>query len=99
MWGFAFLGLIHIPLLMADNGLKLTRIPQISLNFSFDGVKSHGGWWIGRGACPCALISKAHTDPTDLTVLLLMVLNLTEDSQHSCSFRLTQISKIICGNL
>ena len=40
----------------------LTQIPQISLNFSFDGVKSHGGWWIGRGACPCALISKAHTD-------------------------------------
>ena len=61
------LGLTQIPLLMADNGLKLTQIPQISLNFSFDGVKSHGGWWIGRGACPSAPISKAHTDPTDLT--------------------------------
>ena len=53
MWGGAFLG--------------LTRIPQISLNFSFDGVKSHGGWRIGRGACPNAPISEAHTDPTDLT--------------------------------
>ena len=29
----------------------LTQIPQISLNFSFEGVKSHGGWQIGRGAC------------------------------------------------
>ena len=68
MWGFAFLGLTQIPLLMADNGLKLTRIPQISLNFSFDGVKSHGGWWIGRGACPSAPsapIFKAHTDFKD----------------------------------
>ena len=47
--------------------LGLTQISQISLNFSFDGVKSHGGWRIGRGACPSAPIPKAHTDPTDLT--------------------------------
>ena len=46
----------------------LTQIPQISLNFSFDGVKSHGGWQIGRGACrstpsaPSTPISKTHTD-------------------------------------
>ena len=47
---------------MAANGLNLTQIPQISLNFSFDGVKSHGGWQIGRGACRSTPISKTHTD-------------------------------------
>ena len=46
----------------------LTQIPQISLNFSFDGVMSHGGWQIGRGVCrstpnaPSTPISKTHTD-------------------------------------
>ena len=44
------------------------KIPQISLNFSFDGVKSHRGWQMGRGACrstlsaPSTQISKAHTN-------------------------------------
>ena len=61
---------------MAANGLNLTQIPQISLNFSFDGVKSHGGWQIGRGAC--------RSTPS------LRVLRFP---------KLTQISKIICGNL
>ena len=53
---------------MAANGLNLTQVPQISLNFSFEGVKSHRGWQIGRGACrstqsaPSTPISKAHTN-------------------------------------
>ena len=41
------LRLTQIQLLMTANGLNLTQIPQIpqiSLNFSFDGVKSHGGF-------------------------------------------------------
>ena len=65
---FCWVCLTQIPLLMAANELNLTQIPQISLNFSFDGVKSHGGWQIGHGACrstpsaPSTPISKTHTD-------------------------------------
>ena len=60
----------------------LTQIPRISRNFSFDDVKSHGGFGCGR---------VAHTDPTNIGAMLtqipqisrnffLMMLNLTEVS-------------------
>ena len=38
---FFVLGMPHTDFTV--NGLGLTQITQISLNFSFDGVKSHGG--------------------------------------------------------
>lgn len=69
---FFVLGMPHTD--PTANELSLTQILQISLNFSFDGVKSHGGWQIGRGACrstlstlstlsaPSTQISKAHTN-------------------------------------
>ena len=61
--------LIQAPFLCAGYGCAgyASHRSHRSHGFSFDGVKSHGGWRIGRGACPSAPISKAHTDPTDLT--------------------------------
>ena len=59
----------------------LTQIPRISRNFSFDDVKSHGGFGRGRLTQIPLACFRAHTDPTDLTeFFLLMMLNLTEVS-------------------
>ena len=66
-------GFARLMLNLTDDSLLLcsfwlTQISQISLNFSFDGVKSHRGWQMGRGACrstlsaPSTQISKAHTN-------------------------------------
>ena len=68
-----FHGFARLMLNLTDDSLLLcsfwlTQISQISLNFSFDGVKSHRGWQMGRGACrstlsaPSTQISKAHTN-------------------------------------
>ena len=81
---------------------RLTQIPQIS-RFCF-------WWWeISRrlvdrswGMSECSDFQSSHRSHRSHWILLLMVGNLTEDSWHSCSFRLTQISKIIleiCDNL
>ena len=52
-------------------GIKLTQIPLT--DFAFDDVKSHGGWWNGRGAG--AWLTQI---PQISLILLLMMINLTE---------------------
>ena len=66
-------GFARLMLNLTDDSLLLcsfwlTQISQISLNFSFDGVKSHR--WFRRGF--------VLTQITQISLIFLMVLNLTE---------------------
>ena len=77
---FFVLGMPHTD--PTANELSLTQILQISLNFSFDGVKSHGGWQIGRGACRSTLSTHEYSECSEYSDFQsphkLFLLNLVE---------------------